>query len=565
MSSLQEMKSILEGIGHVLTDNFLSVPLYQRSYAWEERHVRDLLNDLDNAIREDEKEYFLGSIVITQKSETGNRPEVVDGQQRLATSVILIAAIRDYFSSNDDRERAEDIERDYLITRDKRTQELIPRLQLNERDNDFFVKTVLYPPDKRDPNIVAKKESHEKIRAAQKIIMERIKEITGKSKDPADELIDWIEYIETKARVISVRVPDYANAFTIFETLNDRGLRLAISDLLKNYLFHRSANRIGEAQQRWLTMTATLEAVTNEDSSVDFIRHLWSSKYGTTREKELYSQIKSKIKSKQSAIDLAGDLEAGSRIYGAILNTDHELWSQYGTTTRSYMSTINLLGMVQIRPLLLAILQQFDGTEVKKSFRLMVSWGVRFLISGGLGGGTLERHYCERAVEIRKKSITKTSQLRDTMIDVVPSDREFEESFATATVSKSTLARYYLTVLENQARGQSNPELVPNPNEEIVNLEHVIPLTPGPQWDGLTEDIAKTFNKRIGNLALLQSKMNTKAGNSSFKDKKILYAQSDFMLTSEIASSPQWGPKEVTDRQERLAALAVAAWSLRLS
>ncbi len=80
-------------------------------------------------------------------------------------------------------------------------------------------------------------------------------------------------------------------------------------------------------------------------------------------------------------------------MYTAILNTGHDLWENYGATARQHMETLNLMRMIQIRPLLLAVFSKFAPQEVKKSLRLMVSWVVRFLITGGLGGGTLENHY----------------------------------------------------------------------------------------------------------------------------------------------------------------------------
>ena len=271
MTKLNEMNIFLEGIGHALADNMLSVPIYQRSYAWEDRHVKDLYQDIANAINEGEKEYFLGSIVITEN--TSDRPEVVDGQQRLATTTILIAAIRDWFYENEDTDRVEDIEREFLITRDLRTQEKVSKLRLNEIDQDFFSKTILSKPDSPERSVASSKESHKKITKASEIAADHLRNIVELSNKPADRLIDWIDYLKTGVRVIWVKVPDDANAFTIFETLNDRGLDLAISDLLKNYLFHLSGDRISEAQQRWVSMFAALEAVDSEEIVVDYIRH----------------------------------------------------------------------------------------------------------------------------------------------------------------------------------------------------------------------------------------------------------------------------------------------------
>ncbi|MBA3884037.1 MAG: DUF262 domain-containing protein [Chthoniobacterales bacterium] len=131
---VDDISITLDGLGHLIADRAISVPTYQRSYAWEEKHVRSLLQDLGAAIRTRQKEYFLGSVVAAR---VGKGAEVVDGQQRLATAAILLAAIRDYFARAGDNDRANQIESSFLITKDFRTQEPLPRLALNSLDRDF--------------------------------------------------------------------------------------------------------------------------------------------------------------------------------------------------------------------------------------------------------------------------------------------------------------------------------------------------------------------------------------------------------------------------------------------
>lgn len=92
MSSLKEIVISLEGVAHVLSDNRLRVPVFQRSYAWEASNVKELLQDLSGAMKSGATEYFLGSIVVS--TEHSGMLEVVDGQQRLATVSIILAQIR---------------------------------------------------------------------------------------------------------------------------------------------------------------------------------------------------------------------------------------------------------------------------------------------------------------------------------------------------------------------------------------------------------------------------------------------------------------------------------------
>ena len=128
-----------ETIGHALKDKRLQVPVNQRSYAWEEEHVKDLYQDLAGAISKD-PEYFLGSIVIIRTED--DKIEVNDGQQRLATTTILMAAIRDFFLSEDEERPAKSVEDEFLMNAERRSQELIPHLRLNNEDHTYYFNRV---------------------------------------------------------------------------------------------------------------------------------------------------------------------------------------------------------------------------------------------------------------------------------------------------------------------------------------------------------------------------------------------------------------------------------------
>jgi hypothetical protein len=561
VSGLNQIRINLEGIAHVLADNRLRVPVFQRSYAWEEGHVTELLQDIAAAIKAGATEYFLGSIVVS--TEHSGMLEVVDGQQRLATVSVVLAQVRDYFLLNGEDDRAATLESEFLLKRDLRSQEAVPRLTLNDIDHDFFAKTVLSRPKTPGRSAVPSRVSHRLIAGACKAASKHLGAAASTSKTPVDVLVDYVEYLSTRAKVILVQVPDQANAFTIFETLNDRGLDLAISDLLKNYLFYRAESRLPEVQAAWTSMLGALTAVDTDASVVDYIRHYWSSVHGATRERDLYAVIRKRTSSKQAAVDLALGLEAGARFYAALLSSGHELWNEYGASTRQHIDTINLLRMVQVRPLLLAILAKFSIQEAKKAFRMVVAWGVRFLVHGGLGGGVLEDNYCQRASAINADTISTAKQLGLAMASVVPSDKAFEDAFANATISQAYLARYYLRVLENQVRGQAQPELVPNPNEEEVNLEHVLPLKPEGNWPSFDDDTARAYQRRLGNMVLMQQKPNSAARSSAFTKKRTSLATSHYKLTAEIGAATVWDAEAISQRQERLAKLAVQAWSVK--
>ena len=154
-------------------------------------------------------------------------------------------------------------------------------------------------------------------------------------------------------------------------------------------------------------------------------------------------------------------------------------------------------------------------------------------------------------------------QLFNRLKGVLPNDTQFKSSFAAATVSKAYLARYYLQALEQQNGGENDPELVPNPNSEVINLEHVLPQRPSVAWSQIPAEEQVLLIKKIGNLALMKTRINTNAGNDGFTFKKKSYKKSKFKLTSMLAKETKWNRDSIESRQSYLADLAVATWPLK--
>lgn len=362
-------------------------------------------------------------------------------------------------------------------------------------------------------------------------------------------------------KIIVVVAPDDSNAFIIFETLNDRGLELAISDLLKNYLFHRSGEKIEETKNRWLTMVSILESASDDPLVVTYLRHFSMAKYGLIREKELFSVIKKKITSKKHALHYSNELSEGARTYSALINTDHEFWSNYDPKVSESVSVLNLLGMTQIRPLLMAILDKFDKKNVKIAFNKLVSVAVRFQIVGGVGGGSLERLYADTAKAITEEKITTPTDVISAFKNL-PSDSAFKAGFSIATISKQKIARFYLRALEDNLSG-ANSEKVPSVDTDRVNLEHVLPANSTPEWEATFKvDEFRAYHNRLGNLALMPSKINSTIGNGSFATKCKAYKESSFHLTKSIAEESVWNKQSIENRQLKMAETAIKIWAV---
>jgi hypothetical protein len=287
------------------------------------------------------------------------------------------------------------------------------------------------------------------------------------------------------------------------------------------------------------------------------------SRYGLVRERDLFNTIKKKVTNKKSALQLATDLSNSVKVYSALVNTDHDLWQKYDSHVRNRAATLNLLNMSQIRPLLIAILEKFGNSDVAESVRLLESTAVRFQIVGGVGGGTLERIYSDSAKAVFDGGIKNAKEIL-AAFTTLPSDSAFRQAFSVASISRQNLARYYLMRLESALSGSTVQELVPNPNTGHINLEHVLPLTLSESWQNSWKpDVARGYQKRLANLALLNSKENSKTGNDDFSKKLEAYSKSSIVLTKRISEFSEWTPDSIDTRQRQMAELAIKAWPIK--
>lgn len=552
------------GIANALTQRVLRVPLNQRPYAWTDDEVRTLLDDLYKAFDDGDQIYFLGAIVLTR----GNNKqwEIADGQQRLVTISILIAAVRDYLLELGDEDGAKKYQSTYLLDYDVRKRDSTPKLYLNTEDHEFFLDQILKSPTDRKLRNDIVFRSNARLADAAKLAASHVRKMVAAlqtSEKPA-RLYDWTDFLHEAAKIIIIMVPGrVGNAFKMFETLNARGAVASKTDILKNYLFELAKDRIHDVHPRWVSMLSTIESLGEDDLLIRFVRHYWISQHGPTTERELGAEIEKHVRTERQAVDMLGSMSANAVDYVALLSPrDHARWNEFSRAARNAIYTITRdLGGEQVRPLMLAVTRNFTTKEAEKAFAMMVSWSVRFLVVGGAGGGVLERSYGLRAREVTRGEITTASQLRGRMLDVVHSDTVFRGAFEAASVRKTNLARYYLRALELHVKGEAHPQLTPSEDTLAVNLEHVLPVNPSDQW-AVPREAAEAYYRRLGNMVLLKSTRNSEIGNKGFDVKRVAFRGSPFVLTAEVADNEEWGPEQIEMRQARLAQLAPAVWPL---
>jgi hypothetical protein len=548
------------GLGAVLKRYRLLVPPNQREYAWTEKEVETLLKDLTLAINEDENQHFLGTLVTIPR---GNGVlEVVDGQQRLATTAITLAAMR-HIADGEVGNLARALET-YLNDVDNQTLEMSPKMRLNTADTNIFHDLILTGDASK--SAIPNRESHELLISAYKTARSHMLTVSRPVREADRTRIfqRWMNYIEYNAKVILLVVPNNVNAYKMFETLNDRGLKVSQSDLVKNYIFGQAGTeRLNEAQQIWSYIKGALETLDEEDITINFLRQALISMYGLVRQAEVYEKVQSIAKGVQTSLAFLSELESASVDYVALVNPDSEKWNSYPAKTRRLLRVLNLFDIKPFRSVLLSIARKMEPKEAAASFERMVSYGVRIIIAASTRSGSVEEQCGRTAKAIFDGEVKTASELQASIQSIVPKDQQFLDAFATATVSQAKFARYYLRSLEMVVKDVPDPWLIPNDDAEVINLEHVLPLKPDGEWQRFSEDDVKAYSKRLGNMALMRAKANSDLRSAGFETKRAAFKDSPYATTDMIGDVPDWTIEQIVTRQKYLAQLALKAWPYR--
>ena len=437
--------------------------------------------------------------------------------------------------------------------------EEVPRLKLNLDDNDYFRERLT-----REQSISSvTRHSHCLLKDAFTEANEQVKKIisTLDENDHGDILTQWIEFLKFRAMAVVLEAPSEADAYRIFETLNDRGLRITQADLVKNYLFGRSNDRINEVKHRWSQMQGALGTIEDEDLTIRFLRHALTMKEGLVRENEVHEVVQRMTKGPQAVMKLADELTTMAVTYVAIYNADHEKWNAQ-FATRKAVEVLNLVDVKPMRPLILAIAEKISKNEISQTMALCVSAAVRLIIAGKTRTGKVEKGFADAAKKTYSEEVKVADELRNELLKFTPSNTEFLQAFATARVSNRKLARYYLRSLEAAADSVIQPWYIPNDNSSEINLEHVLPEKTEGNWPQFSEEERGQYWKRIGNLCLLKSRDNSTLKSSPYSDKKSVYKNSEYRLTNQIAEEDEWTVSAIEKRQKELSKLAVKTWRL---
>jgi uncharacterized protein with ParB-like and HNH nuclease domain len=346
----KEIAAVFEG--------FYRIPRFQRPYSWEREHIEEFWND---TISEQESDYFIGSIVLFKDKDALG---IVDGQQRLTTLTMMLAALRNTFRENDLDDLA------------KGVHQLIERRDINNQKMYVLRSESSYPylPEFiqkwGEPKIQPKIGPEERLlKEGFEYIAEQFQDVVSSAKDDPSlsgtkkqqKLQQKLTEIRDKLlhlKVIYTLLDNEDDAYVIFETLNTRGKDLTISDLIKNLLTRliKQPNKgVDTTRDKWNAILELFEASSVPISVNSFLHHYWLSKYDYTTEKKLYKALK-KTLNKSNADKFLDTLVLESQHYRQLFEPNYKKWNKDDLEIRDGLAALNLFKVRQQIPMTLATL-----------------------------------------------------------------------------------------------------------------------------------------------------------------------------------------------------------------
>jgi hypothetical protein len=538
-------------LAHLLSDRLLGVPNFQRGYAWETINVQEFLEDLRIA-REEDQPYFMGTVVLAEDPNDPSRQIIVDGQQRLITTAILIAAIRDRLNEFGKSDAVIKIDKDYLNTFDLDKEDTVIRLRPNPEDLPTYENILRSEPigNRRHP-----------LAESYGLCVSHLQEVAPTLKNYR-ALISIVSHLEKNVQVLLAVASGLPEAYIIFETLNDRGADLTTADLLKNYLFSQSKDYIRHVEQKWTRISAAFD---KSDDLVKFIRYDHSARVGKVTTRKLYKALQNSVgRGSRPVRDYVNRLEGNLELYSALRDPDSDFWGKTNVDVRDSLLAFRRFGFESSMPLLLASLTTWDVARAAKLVNKIASWSVRAWFAGRLGGGTAEEVFCEAAVGISDGGIKSQNDVLEVIKRIVPDDQTFRRAFLSYGYVSTGRAKYLLSQLERHYlldRGE-NAEAQPDWSGRSVSVEHIFAESSGRGKFNSQQDYERflTIVNSIANFTLLERTLNRGLGDAPFSNKAASYGKSKFHLTRELGQVTKWDLAEADARAGRLADLAVHAW-----
>lgn len=599
----------LYSITQVFSEKLFFVPDYQRGYAWETQQCQEFTEDLE--LLEPNRTHFLGTLILHLRSE--NRVidrngtsylayDIVDGQQRLTTVVILLKVISGFLQKQEEaKDLVDNLQQQYLVSRDRNKRPL-PKLTLNEDSQTYFNQVILGQGSHIGGATI---RSHERLLQAKTYFTNYLEERQAALGAAFGEWLVslYFKLIQDLTLMVYI-VKREADAGIIFETMNNRGKPITELEKVKNYLLYLAGKLhlpaehtlVESINQTWKHIFESLmgAGLGSQDNEDQLLRAHWLMAYDPQPANWLGSRS---IKTRFSLKQYEQQHELLLEHLHHYLNTLFDVATAYcdilrpnrpgafhnfqGRAVQRQISKeaaklARLGSLASFLPLLMALRIQYpeDGGSYGAMVQLCEKYAFRVYrwlrLRSNAGQTRLFR--LGHQVFLRQISLENVkNRLAQLILNYAP-DSQFAAAFDEEDANWYHWAglKYFLYEYESHLADQKGVP-VKMPYEEIArktdSVEHILPQTADRQRYWQQRFPRKEYTRwlhDVGNLTLTYT--NTELGNRPFlgqgkvKGKRDFYEESVFLMERELAKLEDWNLAALNSRREQIKTWALARW-----
>ncbi|GAA7558851.1 DUF262 domain-containing protein [Helicobacter pylori] len=548
---------------------YYQIPIYQRPYQWTEENCEKLLDDLFFNYEDDrESDYFCGSLVLIAISEDSKAKtyDVVDGQQRLSTFILLAKVLATLYSERLDPERKsqEYLQESWSDRHEYKGKKKKKRLDFDlvgssakkdfQDTLDFFDDLDASKGENSKSNDPSKgKNSYLKNAVCLKDYLEK-KEI--------EDIDAFIEWLYSNVVFITITCPDADKALRIFNVLNARGLALNATDIFKGELLKKLteekeqeelATRWEDLRQKCLDNGFAMETLFSQ-----YLAYLDPVTSREKMDKRLNTQFD---KLQKSSLEYLDGIEDFYNAYVEVL----EMPDRYAHLL-SYVPTDSWRAI-----LCASLLHRYSESEIEALKELLVKFYCQDWVAGGKQS-TREQTCCNIINALKEKqSVEDIASVVKNHLNINKITQRFRENLKDDHLyekhkrsSRTSWLKPILILVEYFMSDDPRPKRI---EKNDFHVEHILPQNPDPssQWvKDFSEEERELYTHSLANLTLLGGNKNSQASNLDFKDKKEIYmgktikpnnkrTMTCYKMTIDIAHHyTEWTPTSLEKRKEEL-------------
>ncbi|OYE06617.1 DUF262 domain-containing protein [Nostoc sp. 'Peltigera membranacea cyanobiont' 232] len=542
---------------------YFKIPRFQRPYSWTDEEV---INFWDDVVIRDYEHYFIGSMVVyqTEKPYYG----IVDGQQRLTTITLMLAAIRNAFLDYGDENLAKGVHQ-YI---EKANIDNIPEYVLNSETSFPYLQGYIQSFNKAEIQCNVGNEE-QNLKSAFELINKKLYAIIPKvdSNEPYNDLfeerispiLETLKSLRKKVlslKLVFIQLDNEDDAYLIFETLNTRAKDLTTPDLVKNLLLQKLRASNVTLDTFKLIWNGILEKFDNnglEQTVVEsFLYHHWLSKYGDTTQKQLFGEIKkyidssSKNDSENKSRLLLLEFQKNSDYYVSIVSPDNHQWSpEEKNSIYQSLKALRLFNVKQQTSMILSLIRAYREIKITLKALRPILWKIECFhfifnsITSQRSSGSIAPLYSKYAQELSNTENSDKIQSINTNLvrklkEKLPSFDEFEVDFMDLIYTKNKQRdKKVIQYILEKFIGQNINGLPIDYNS--ASIEHLLAQSKG------DEEIVGS----IGNLILVDKTTNSEElKNYDFLKKIEILKDKNYPLDEHLLNATQWTEEEIKER-----------------